>query len=391
MRAFRFILSACVAVVAFASCNNEDGVPQMEDTRMKSVEISLENAVFAATRGPAGSKITAGQAVVVNDFQIFLTDNAGNEYSAKVSDGSEDAQSYWTGADLAEGVNAQFHYVDNACTKVVAVANLGEKMTYAQFLEMENLKIGEEQESGSLSLYAEGTLTKKGTQHSDVNTDGTTYYSDVYEAALTLRPRISRFEVDGFSVKFNENPIYEEIQITDLLFQHYAAETSLATGEETQTNVDHISDLNNQTATYNWFNDTSKPTGWYLDTFTTPLVIKATDAVNNVSVADTPTPLAYHFFAGDVVPTFVIKLIADGQPAYIYSKGLYSTEKSADNQPVAITEFEEGKIYRMSAAGEVSGDGSIPIDEEDIDPMDRCLEITVDVVDWVVELVYPEF
>ena len=53
--------------------------------------------------------------------------------------------------------------------------------------------------------------------------------------------------------------------------------------------------------------------------------------------------------------------------------------------------FEEGKIYRMSAKGEVEKDGSIPIDEDDIDPMDRCLEITVDVVDWAVELVYPEF
>ena len=45
----------------------------------------------------------------------------------------------------------------------------------------------------------------------------------------------------------------------------------------------------------------------------------------------------------------------------------------------------------MSAAGEVLSDGSIPIDEDDIDPMDRCLEISVDVVDWVVELVFPEF
>ena len=56
-----------------------------------------------------------------------------------------------------------------------------------------------------------------------------------------------------------------------------------------------------------------------------------------------------------------------------------------------MTEFEEGKIYRMNAAGDALGDGSIPIDEDDIDPMDRCLEITVDVVDWAVELVYPEF
>ena len=81
----------------------------------------------------------------------------------------------------------------------------------------------------------------------------------------------------------------------------------------------------------------------------------------------------------------VIKLTADGQPAFLYSKGFY---KDAETP---VTTFEEGKIYRMSAKGEVENDGSIPIDEDDIDPMDRCLEITVDVVDWAVELVYPEF
>ena len=58
---------------------------------------------------------------------------------------------------------------------------------------------------------------------------------------------------------------------------------------------------------------------------------------------------------------------------------------------IPVEEFKEGYIYRMSAAGEVENDGSIPINEDDIDPMDRCLEITVDVVKWAVELVYPEF
>lgn len=392
MKALRFMLSACVAAVAFASCNNEEAVPQLEDTRMKSVEVSLENATFAATRGAAGAKITAGQAVMVRDFKVFLTDDAGNSYSAKVSDGSADAQTYWTSEDLANGgINAQFHYVDHGCTKIVAVANLGKDMTYAQFLTMGNLQIDNEQKADSLSLYAEAALTKKGTQHSDVNVDGTTYASDVYEAALTLRPRISRFEVDGFSVKFNDNPTHSEIQITDLLFQHYATETSLATGVENTTHVKHITDLDNQTETYNWFNNTGKPGGWYLDSFTSPLVIKAADAVANVAKADTPEPLAYHFFSGSVIPTFVIKLVVDGQPAYIYSKGLYSASQMSNGQSAAITEFKEGTIYRMSAAGEVAGDGSIPIDEDDIDPMDRCLEITVDVVDWVVELVYPEF
>ena len=84
-------------------------------------------------------------------------------------------------------------------------------------------------------------------------------------------------------------------------------------------------------------------------------------------------------------PVMLIKLLADGQPAYLYSKGFYKADGTA------VTEFEEGKIYRMSAKGKFENDGNIPFEDEDIDPMDRCLEITVEVVDWAVELVYPEF
>ena len=191
-------------------------------------------------------------------------------------------------------------------------------------------------------------------------------------------------------MKFNATPKHKEIQITDLLFQHYDSETSLRTGVEGGNHVKHIADLNNQTEVYNWFNK-AYSTVWDWDHFSTPLVIKAENAVNNVATTDTPTPLAYHTFSGTTIPTLVIKLIVDDQPAYLYSKGFYSSEKMENGSPAPITEFEEGKIYRMSAAGEVLSDGSIPIDEDDIDPMDRCLEISVDVVDWVVELVFPEF
>lgn len=394
MKALRLMLSACIAAVALVSCNNEELDSRMENSRMKSVEVSLANAQYAVTRGPAGDKITDKQPVKVNDLKIYLTDAGGNVYHAKVADGSEEAQTYWSTEDLAAGIpNAQFHYVDHGCTRIVAVANLGKDMTYEEFQQMGNLKIGDEQNSGDLSLYAVANLEKTNAQHSDVNKDGTTYVADVYKAELTLKPRISRFEVDGFSVKFNDNPTHQVIQITDMLFQHYDAETSLATGVES-THVKHINDLDIQADVYNWFNNTGKPKGWYWDAFETPLEIKAADrnAETKVAVADTPSPLAYHFFSGSTIPTFVIKMIVDGQPAYIYSKGFFSaTDKSETGQPIAITKFEEGKIYRMSAAGAVLGDGSIPIDEDDIDPMDRCIEISVEVIDWTVELVYPEF
>lgn len=377
MKLTKLMLSASVAALALVSCNKQDTTPEAPK-RLKTVEISLENV--ALTKGLAGSKIEAGDAVVLNDFKIFLTDGSGNEYSAKVADGSADAKTYWNTADLTEGaIEASFHYVDPNCTKVVAVGNLGDDLTFAEYKALANLKVGEQQEQDKLVLYDVKDLVKASGQHTDQNVNGTTYVSDVYEAELVLTPRISRFEVDGFTVKFNSTPKYQNINVTQIAFQNYYPETSVTTGVESGELVNHIKDLANQSEVYTWLDTPVEgTTPWYRDYFDITITPSA-------ATKDTPKPLAYHVFSSDAAPVMVIKLLADGQPAYLYSKGFYKT----DGTPV--TAFEEGKIYRMSAKGEVENDGSIPIDEDDIDPMDRCLEITVDVIDWAVELVYPEF
>ena len=377
MKLTKLMLSASVAALALVSCNKQDTTPEAPK-RLKTVEISLENV--ALTKGLAGPKIEAGDAVILNDFKIFLTDGSGNEYSAKVADGSADAKTYWSTVDLSTGaIEASFHYVDPNCTKVVAVGNLGKDLTFAEYQALANLKVGEQQEQDNLVLFDVKDLVKVTGQHTDVNTNGTTYVSDVYEADLVLTPRISRFEVDGFTVKFNSKPKYQTINITQLAFQNYYPETSVTTGTESGTLVNHITNLVDQSEVYNWLDTPVEgTTPWYRDYFDLTITPSA-------ATKDTPKPLAYHLFSSSEAPVMVIKLLADGQPAYLYSKGFYKT----DGTPV--TQFEEGKIYRMSARGEVENDGSIAIDEDDIDPMDRCLEITVDVVDWAVELVYPEF
>lgn len=377
MKLTNLMLSAFAAALALVSCNKQDTAPEAPK-RLKTVEVSLENV--ALTKGLAGPKIEAGDAVVLNDFKVFLTDGSGNEYTAKVADGSADAKTYWSTADLSSGaIEASFHYVDPNCTKVVAVGNLGKDLTFAEYQTLANLKVDDQQEQDKLVLYDVKDLVKASGQHTDVNANGTTYVSDVYEADLVLTPRVSRFEVDGFTVKFNSTPKYQTINITQLAFQNYYPETSVAAGTESGELVNHIANLADQSEVYNWLDAAVEGTSpWYRDYFDLTITPSA-------PTKDTPKPLAYHVFSGSEVPVMVIKLLADGQPAYLYSKGFCKS----DGTPV--NNFEEGKIYRMSAKGEAENDGSIPIDEDDIDPMDRCLEITVDVVDWVVELIYPEF
>ena len=381
MKLSKLMLSASIAAIALVSCNKQDTTP--ESKRLRSVDISIDNIVI--TKAAAGDKINAGDAVVVNDFQIFLTDASGNEYTGKVKDGSAAAQSYWTAADLSEAISAEFHYVDPNCTKVVAVANMGKELTFAEYKALTTINIDEQQNSQNLVLYDAKDLVATGNQHSDPNVDGTTYVADIYKADLVMTPRVSRFEVDGFTVKFNDEPKYQEINITQIAFQNYYPTTTVFEGAEDGEPVIYMQNLANQAEVYNWLDTPVEgEVPWYRDYFDVTITPAAPTA--DIKDADgNNAPLAYHIFSCDLVPVMVIKLTADGQPAYLYSKGFY---KDAETP---VTTFEEGKIYRMSAKGVVENDGSIPIDEDDIDPMDRCLEITVDVVDWAVELVYPEF
>mgnify|MGYP003302819617 FL=1 len=377
MKLTKLMLSASVAALAIVACNKQDTTPEITN-RLKTVEVSLENV--ALTKGLAGPKINAGDAVILNDFKIFLTDAQGNEYTAKVADGSAEAKTYWNAADLSSGaIEASFHYVDPNCTRVVAVGNLGDDLTFAEYKSLANLKVDDQQKQDNLVLYDVKDLEKSSSRHEDTNIDGTTYVSDVYKAELVLAPRISRFEVDGFTVKFNSEPKYQSINITQIAFQNYYPETSIITGDEAGSLVNHITNLADQAEVYTWLDTpVTGETPWFRDYFDVTLTPAE-------PTKDTPAPLAYHMFSSKETPVLMIKLLADGQPAYLYSKGFYTTSGTQ------ITEFEEGKIYRMSAKGQVQEDGSIPIDEDDIDPMDRCLEITVDVVDWAVELVYPKF
>lgn len=381
MKLSKLMLSASIAAIALVSCNKQDTTP--ESKRLRSVDISIDNIVI--TKAAAGDKINAGDAVVVNDFQIFLTDASGNEYTGKVKDGSAAAQSYWTAADLSEAISAEFHYVDPNCTKVVAVANMGKELTFAEYKALTTINIDEQQNSQNLVLYDAKDLVATGNQHSDPNVDGTTYVADIYKADLVMTPRVSRFEVDGFTVKFNDEPKYQEINITQIAFQNYYPTTTVFEGAEDGEPVIYMQNLANQAEVYNWLDTPVEgEVPWYRDYFDVTITPAAPTA--DIKDADgNNAPLAYHIFSCDLVPVMVIKLTADGQPAYLYSKGFYKDAETPE------TTFEEGKIYRMSAKGEVENDGSIPIDEDDIDPMDRCLEITVDVVDWAVELVYPEF
>lgn len=399
----KLMFAVLAAAAVFTACTKEG--PTMDASKtLKSVEISLDNLIY--TKGAAGDKIEAGDPVQVNDVQIFLVKSDGTFFTeAKKANGSTAADYTFTGDAITNSYT--FHYVDTDVNKVVVVANVAPKedeedtfnpTNYEDLQEM-TLQIDAQQDATELTLYGEGTLTKKGTNHTtDQDGNGNVQENQVYTSDVTLVPRVARIEVDGFRVIYTEDDpetkdvvesIYDEITFTQLAMVNYIPTTPLWSGIESGDPVNPLDEyyegatVSNETAIYNWLG--TKPEGTPTWTY---------DACNltctpEVQAADFATPRAYHIFAGNVVPTFFIHLTADDVPAFLYTKSI--KVKGENNQLVPLTAFEEGTIYRMSGATTSLGDGAIEIPEDVIDPMDRCLEITVEVEPWQVVLVTPEF
>ncbi len=374
MRLSKLMLLALVAVFAMVSCSKENHTP--EANTLKTVQISLENVIM--TKGPAGDKISANQKVAVKNFQIFLTDDSyAPSYTAKNADGTDAVFYFDQSSDLSKV--HEFHFVDHKCTKVVVVANLGPGITFEDVMDL-NVAIKDQQDQNSLILFGEKNLSSTGRTHT---VEGSTKYTEVYEAAVTMKPAIARFEVDGFTTKFSATPKFDKVSVTAIAFQHYLpALTANTNGGKLNiagsgSHVAPIANLDDESQVFGWFNGSSS-NGWFIDRFSPAL--EMTPAAPK---ADVPTPLAYHFFAGEVVPQMVITLTADSSPAYVYTSVFHKGSET-------LTQLEAGKIYRMSAAGLASGDGSIEI-PDDLSPIQRCLEVKVEVVDWTVDIITPEF
>lgn len=398
MKLSKLMLSAFAAAVTLVACNKVESDPVPVNTSLKSVKISLENVIM--TKAEAGDKIKAGDAIQVNNFKIFLTDDSystvypAKQYVVNAQTGQTelvDAQTYFEISDLQAAKDVEYHFVDHKCTRVIAVANMGnaaidEVKDYTQ-------KIENQQNQKNLVLWADSALGTPKANHDAALHPGDNTYTEVYEVNITLKPVISRFEVDGFVVNFSSPAKYNKIEVTDLAFIHYFPTfgfdftTDYMLAQGTGSHVKPIDNYDSQSEVFNWFNG-STSTGWFRDSFTglemTPDDPATTAVYENR--ADVANPVAYHFFSGNVVPIMFITLLADGNPAYVYTGSFRSQETGQ-----VLAHIEPGKIYRMSAAGEVDQTGgSVPI-PDDLDPIKRCLDITVSVEPWVVDLVTPEF
>ena len=390
MKLTKLMLSACVAALALVSCNKEEG-PSV-DNDFKSVKIEIGNLFLTKS---AGEAIPTGTPVTLNDFRIYLV--AGN--TIKNTATNEDGTALGAEAFAFESSypkEIQYHFVDPSVNKVVALANLTDEQ-YASITTYDDIKalklaVANQQNAGSLALYAEGILESAGSQHiptTDTHKEGENLITNVYKATLNFVPRVSRFELDGFAVKFlADNKRYNKITINQVALNNYYPTSVLYNGAEEGNVVDCNPENPADAVAYLTANT---GTEWYADKetieFTRPSGMTADQWVK----ADLKSNLYYHFFStSTAVPELMFQVRTEDIEGSVSSTYIY-TKNFKNSNGQYIDEFEEGKIYRMNFEGTSEGDGDVPISEDDIDQLGRCLDITVTVEKWNVILVTPEF
>lgn len=400
MKLTKLMLSASVAVMALVSCNKEEGPSVRGD--YKSVEIEINNLFMTKS---AGEAIADGTSVTLNNFRIYLTDGTNFYWDATDEAGTVlDKSAYQFTAKPSEALT--FHFVNPSVNRVVAVANLTDEQyasinTYADIKAMK-LQVAAQQEADALALYAEDVLEATGEQHvpaGDTHKEGEVLITNVYKADLVFTPRVARIELDGFAVGFQagEKARYNKISIHQVAFNNYYPTTALYNGQEEGPIADCKAENPASAVAYLTGN---AGTEWYSDKATLEFSRPAGMTSDTWVEKELDNTFYYHFF-----PIPAASAETEGYPELMFQLSTEDTEGASSSTYIytkqfkgsngaAITSFEEGKIYRMNFSTSVEsdkGDGDVPVKEEDIDQLGRCLDITVTVDDWNVILVTPEF
>ena len=202
-----------LASMAMIACNNEnEGLISEQDNSPKKVVLKLEGISSGNSRSTDGT--TSSNTVSLKDVAIFLYADGGVIYNA-LEIGSTDTEKW----GKITGAGYTFTDVDPAVNRVMVIGNYDNLETNNSFgtaaslvnstaanlmaeainLQSQNIKA---QESGSgtpESTKAVMTLFGNTTENiQDKDGDG------IYEAAVSIKPIVSRLEVKSVSCKFVE-------------------------------------------------------------------------------------------------------------------------------------------------------------------------------------------
>lgn len=359
------------------ACNN-DGDDLFKDEESKSVTISLAN-VLPQSKG-TGSQIPEGnKKVTLNDYYVVFTDgtNLYGGYDLTSEGGTSNAPKYYE----ATTVSKTFHFVNGAANQAIVIGNVGgEKGALKKQLDgcstLAALKalvcqMSEEQDEKDLTLYGTGNFVEKGSADDAQHTN-------VYTANINVAPLIARIEVTGFKyakVDPQTDTKYSKITLNKIAIDNYYPAVKLDGTYSGDLSFYNVPATGNS---QNFFE--SLTSGWTNDDFAGVELMP--DEVNTAAdiLGEGKDAYVYHVAAGATIPHILLQMQGvpaaggDNVPLHIVARGLLK-------EGTPVNELEAGKVYRLS----------FEFNDNDLEQPAKCVEVTVTVADWVVEVVTPQF
>ena len=346
MKVKNLVLMALVATMGLVSCSkdeHEDGVKT--DTMPKSVTIKLPNIQKTVKSRATGDAMKGGSQVALENFKVFFVDAAGNLQTVPQYE-NQDQQVYFskTDSEWAEigenGKDITYHFLPAATSKVVVVGNIGDVEYSAIAARVDHIPNDNGSGHPTYPLYGEDELEEK-------KLDGSEIHDNVYTANVTLEPRVSRFEIYGFQyTQEGDVPKYTSVKLQKIALNNYYTQSNFVSKlpvEDTKVfeTIDH-------TEVWGWIEDGEDAAG-----IITYGLAHVTDAAKNPELL------------------LALRGVNSNSEVPLYLRGQF-TNASA---------FTSGKIYRVLYS----------FTDGDFDEPERCVELNVDVADWTVVPVSPEF
>ena len=374
---------AVLAIAALAACNKEE-VPVYQDSVKKSIAITIANGV-ADTKAVAEEtpEAVGGEATIVpqednqaaastDELVVLFANRAGVVVEAYSFADADETTAADPDADPdVKGVYTYtFHAVHESVEQVAvvryaAITNVEDfentnLSVYAEAAAVEDLNV----DLDALELYASADLNDSGTECEVQVTEHVFETYKLYTAALTVTPALARVEIVGVNcTDLGERTLaavsnativggYDELALTDVVF-----------GAEKVYNYNFLAA------------DVLK--GVYAGERNTT----AREAVV-YDLKDTKEAIAWNI-APQAAPT-AAKPMVFTMEASAYDYTVLNTIKTLTIESFAgVTNFERSKIYRLD----------LEFVEDNLDATNEaiCVEVEVEIANWVVVELEPNF
>lgn len=386
MKIKSLLLTALAASMVLVSCDkNESDINAPTDKSPKRVTIKLPNLTPSPGSRAVGDAMEDGSQVALTDFKIFFLDASNNPVQIPQYDG-KNQQVYFSSTNqdgswetiTENGRDLTYHFLPYQTTKVVIVGNQGD-VEYSVFAnKTENVPNDTETGHPTYTLYGEDDLEEGGAPD-DAN------HENVYQAKVTLEPRVSRFEIYGFEYESVQAPAtnkYTSVKLEKIALNHYYTQYDFVTKVPSETGK--VFDNPTASTIWTWVDGRTAPWADALSVATELTLIpgeakdpngaELAEGADGEDAEDIITYGLAHVEEAANNPELLLTLhgtTANGTVEPIYLRGQFTNSDA----------FESGKIYRVLYS----------FSDDDFDQPERCVELNVKVAPWTVVPVTPEF